>query len=270
MVMYLDNLYIPWCDGIYQYGQTIPWLSKSWSRPIKYENGSNSLALYQDGSELGFSYRNNQKNYYVIVENGNYNDYWYLVTNSLYRDKLGTRKALEKIKLWYKNLSKENWQINIYAIVDDDYFWRFDVTWVTNRPKVWDTYEVAFDTVAEVIDIQKSSSSAWMISFRTISNGWSLSKAENNLIKVTWDGDATLSTNGNYDNLVFLKSIKSDNQEYGADFVFWKDFVNNYIPFRHKIQFVIELVKNNTENNRKRTPEVYELSFVSDITDVTL
>ena len=270
MVMYLDNLYIPWCDGIYQYWQTLPWLSKSWSRPVKYENGSNRLALYQDGAELGFTYRNDQRNYYVIVENANYNDYWYLVTNSLYWDKLGTRKALEKIKLWYKNLSKENWYINIYAIVDDDYFRRFDVTWVTNRPAIWDTYEVAFDTIAEVIDINKTNSSSWVISFRTISNGGSLSQADSNLTKVTWNGDATLSTGGNYDNLVFLKSIQSDNQEFGSDFVFWKNFVDNYIPFWHKIQFVIELVKFNTSNNRKRTPEVYELSFVSDITDVTL
>lgn len=270
MVMYLDNLYLPWCDGIYQYWQTLPWLSKAWSRPINYQNGSNHLVLYQDGSNLGFTYRNNQRNYYVMAYNDSFTYYWYLVTDSLYWDKLGTRKALEKIKLWYKNLSKENWQINIYAIVDDDYFRRFDVTWVTNRPAIWDTYEVAFDTIAEVIDIQKSSSSAGRISFRTISNGGSLSQADSILTKVTWEWDATLSTGGNYDNLVFLKSIQSDNQEYGSDFVFWKNFVDNYIPFRHKIQFVIELVKFNTSNNRKRTPEVYELSFVSDITDTIL
>lgn len=270
MTMYLDNLYLPWCDGIYQYGQTIPGLSKSWSRPIKYPNWARHLFLYQDWSTLGFTYTLEQKTYYVSADNTNYNYSGYLVTDSLYRDKLGTRKALEKIKLWYKNLSSDNWQINIYAIVDDDYFWRFDVSWITNRPKVWDTYEVANDTIAEVIGIDKTNSTSWVIAFRTVSNGWSLSKADRYLTKVTWNGDASIDTNNNYDNLVFLKTISSSNQEFGSDFIFWKDFVNNYIPFWHKIQFVIELVKFNTANNRKRTPEIYELSFVSDITDTIL
>ena len=101
-------------------------------------------------------------------------------------------------------------------------------------------------------------------------NLWSLSKAKQYLTKVTWNGDASIDTNNNYDNLVFLKSIQSDNQEYGSDFVFWKDFVDNYIPFWHKIQFVIEITKTNESYQRKRSPEIYELSFVSDITDTVL
>ena len=270
MTMYLDNLYLPWCDGIYQYGQTIPGLSKSWSRPINYENWAKHISLYQNISQLGFCYYNNQRSYYSTVYNDSYCDYWYLVTDSLYWDKLGTRKALEKIKLWYKNLAKDYGQINIYAIVDDDYFRRFDVSWITNRPKVWDTYEVAEETVAEIISIDKTNSTSWVIAFRTVENLWSLSKAKQYLTKVTWNGDASIDTNNNYDNLVFLKSIQSDNQEYGSDFVFWKDFVDNYIPFWHKIQFVIEITKTNESYQRKRSPEIYELSFVSDITDTVL
>lgn len=270
MCMFMDNLYIPWCDGIYQYWQTIPWLSASWSRPINYQNWADKLFVYQSWAELCFTYRYDQENYYVRAVNERYAPYWYLVTDSLYRDKLGTRKALEKIKLSYKSLSSVDGNIKIYAIVDDDYFWRFDVTWVTNRPAIWDVYEVAEDTTAKIIDIQKASSSRWTITFATIENGWSLTVAKTSPTKVSWDGDATLTTNYNYDNMCLIKTIETPTQWYGADFIFWKDFVNNYIPFWHKIQFVIELNRFQTYRNDYRTPEIYELSFVSDITDTIL
>ena len=270
MCMFMDNLYLPWCDGIYQYWQTIPWLAPSWSRPINYQNWADRLFVYQSGAKLCFTYRYNQTNYYASAVNERYAPYWYLVTDSLYRDKLWTRKALEKIKLSYKSIPSTDGNIKIYAIVDDDYFWRFDVTWVTNRPALWDVYEVAEDTTAKVIDIQKTSSSAWTITFATVENGWSLSTAERYLTKVSGDWDASLSTNYNYDNMCLIKTIETPTQCYGADFIFWKDFVNNYIPFWHKIQFVVELTKFPTYRNDYRTPEIYELSFVSDITDVTL
>ena len=268
MCIFMDNLYLPGCDGIYQFWQTIPGLSNAWTRPIKYPNGSDKLFLYQEWEYLGFSYRNNQRNYYTMASNEMYQDYWYLVTDSLYWDKLGTRKAIEKIKLWYKSISSDYGNIKIYAIVDDDYFWRFDVTWVTNRPSIWDTYEVAADTIAEVININKSNASSWEITFRTISNKWSLSRADSTLTRVSGSGDATLQTNQNYDNMCLIKTIETENQEYGADLIFGKDFVDNYMPYWHKLQLVIEL--NRSAWNSYRTPEIYELSMVSDITDVTL
>jgi hypothetical protein len=40
------------------------------------------------------------------------------------------------------------------------------------------------------------------------------------------------------------------------------------MPYWHKMQLVIEL--NITSWNHRRTPEIYELSMVSDITDITL
>lgn len=268
MCIFMDNLYLPWCDGIYQFWQTIPWLSNARSKPINYANGSDKLFLYQDGESLWFSYRNNQRNYYVTVVNERYQNYWYLVTDSLYWDKLGTRKAIEKIKLWYKSISSDYGDIKIYAIVDDDYFWRFDVTWVTNRPSIWDTYEVAADTLAEIININKKNASSWEITFRTISNKWSLSRADSTLTRVSGSGDATLQTNQNYDNMCLIKTIETENQEYGSDLIFGKDFVDNYMPYWHKLQLVIEL--NRSAWNSYRTPEIYELSMVSDITDVTL
>ena len=270
MAIYLDNLYLPWCDGIYQFGQTLPWLSNAWSRPIKYENGADKLFLFQTNGSLYFAYRLDYKTYYGVVNSDEYTDKWYLVTDSIYWDKLGTRKALEKLKLGYKSLSSNNGKINIYAIVDDDYFWRFDISWVTNRPKIWDVYTVATGTNAEIISINKTSTTAGEITLRTVKNEGSLSTANRRLNKVTGSGDSQLDSHNNYDNMVLVKTITDDTQEYGADLIFWKDFVNNYIPFRHKIQLVIELVKTNQTNNNYRTPEIYELSMVSDITDITL
>ena len=271
MTIYLDNLYLPWCDGIYQFWQTLPWLWNSRSRPVKYVNWADKLFLFQTLGSLYFLYRDNQKTYYCEVTNDEYTDKGYLVTDSIYWDKIGTRKALEKLKLWYKSLSSSKWEINIYAIVDDDYFWRFDVTWVTNRPKVWDVYTVARDTTAEIISIKKTSSSAWEITLRTVDNGWSLLTANRYLAKVSGDGDDQLDSHNNYDNMVLVKTISDDKQEYGSDLIFWKDFVNTYMPYRHKLQLVIELVRKDDSAYRTyRTPEIYELSMTSDVTDITL
>ena len=273
MCMYLDNLYIPWCDGVYQFGQNIPWLKQAWSRPIKYPFGSDLIFLLQSW-DIWMTYRYDKKQYYAKVQS-NYCTYTgYLVTESIYRDKLSTRKAIEKLKIWYKSLASADGNIKIYAIVDDDYFRRFDVTWVTNRPEVWDIYEVADDTTAEIIRIEKTSATAWIISFRTVSNGWSIYKAENPITRVSWSGDASISTWNSYDNMILVKTIETDKQEYGSDLIFGKDFVKSYMPYWHKLQLVIEL--NKTDNydsdvsNRYRTPEIYEISMVADITDTTL
>jgi hypothetical protein len=71
--------------------------------------------------------------------------------------------------------------------------------------------------------------------------------------------------------MCLIKTIETENQEYGSDLIFGKDFVNNYIPYWHKIQFVIEINRTGAGvTNTYRTPEIYELSFISDITDITL
>lgn len=270
MCIYLDNLYLPWCDWIYQFGQTIPWLSNSWSRPIKYQNNSDRLQLFQYGWFLAFLYRNSQRTYYSVVESDEYGDSGYLVTDSIYWDKIGTRKAIEKLKLWYKSIPSNAGNIKIYAIVDDDYFWRFDVSWVTNRPNIWDVYTVANNTTAEIININKTSSSEWEITFRTVNNGWSLNRASRYLTKVSGEWDNQLDSQNNYDNMCLIKTIETEKQEYGADLIFGKNFVDSFMPYRHKIQLVIEITKKNVASNNYRTPEIYELSMVSDITDVTL
>ena len=130
---------------------------------------------------------------------------------------------------------------------------------------------MAENTIAEIININKKAPASGEITFRTISNGGSLDRAYDTLFKVSGEGDNTINTNYNYDNMCLIKTIETENQEYGSDLIFGKDFVNNYMPYRHKIQLVIELNRTGAgTTNTYRTPEIYELSMVSDITDITL
>ena len=262
MTMFLDGLFLPWCDGIYKYGNEIPWMRSVWSKPVKYPYGSTRIILWQNGVYFCMCYTLDGVNYFGQVNEQRYTPTWYLVSESIYWDKLSTRKALEKLKIWYKNVASEDGNIKVYAIVDDDYFWRFTVSGVTNRPSVWDVYTVANQTKAEVIDVDKTNN---LISFRTIENYGSYNTANSSLTKVSGDGDATITTTW-YDNMILVKTIQTEQQWYGADLIFWKNFVSNYIPYWHKIQFVVEL--NSIDN--KLTPEIYEISMVSDITDVVL
>lgn len=155
--------------------------------------------------------------------------------------------------------------IKVYAIVDDTYFWRFRPTSTpTTRPTVGAVYSVANDTTAEVIDVDKTNG---IITFRTKTNTGSYDNMANTtLTKISGTGDDTIAVGYNYDNMCLLKTITSENEEYGSDFIFSKNLVDNYIPFWHKIQFVIEL----NSNDRQLSPEIYEISLHSDITDVTL
>ena len=51
--------------------------------------------------------------------------------------------------------------------MDDDYFWRFTVSGITDRPEVGDVYNVANQTKGEIINIDKTNK---VITFRTTEN----------------------------------------------------------------------------------------------------
>ena len=265
MTIFLDSLYIPGCDWVYKYGYDVPGLRTNWTRPIKYDTGATNIVLGQRGHFLGIWFTLDWINYICNVDNRLYPTTWFLVTESLYRDKLGTRKAIEKLKIWYKNVPSTIGNIKVYAIVDDTYFWRFRPTVTpTNRPAVWDIYEVANGTTAKVID---ANTTEWVITLVTVTNGWSYAwLANTSLTKVSWAGDDTITVGYNYDNMCLIKTIESEQQGYGSDLIFWKNFVNNYLPYRYKLQLVIEL----NSNDRYISPEVYEISMVSDIADTVL
>lgn len=99
MIVFLDSLYVPGCDGIYKYGYDIPGLRSNWTKPIKYDTGAVNLTLGQDGNYLGVAFRAGGKNYIGKVDNRLYQPTGYLVTESIYWDKISTRKALEKLKI---------------------------------------------------------------------------------------------------------------------------------------------------------------------------
>jgi hypothetical protein len=63
--------------------------------------------------------------------------------------------------------------------------------------------------------------------------------------------------------MCLLKTIESDYQEYGDDLIFSKNFIDAHMPDRHKLQLVIEL----NSNNSKVSPEIYDVSILSDIAD---
>lgn len=265
MTIFLDSLYMPWCDGLYKYWYDIAWMRSNWTRPVTYPNGSTHISLGQRGHFLGVAYRADGTNYISNVDNRLYNSNWFLVTEAIYWDKLGTRKALEKMKIWYKNVASTVGWIKVYAIVDDDYFWRFRPTSTpTKRPEVWAVYNIANDTTWEVINVDETNG---VITFRTVSNKGSKSwLANTSLTKVSGKWDDTITVGYNFDNMCLIKTIENENQGYSSDLIFWKDFVNNYLPYWHKIQFVVEL----TSNNDYLSPEIFEISMNSDITDITL
>ena len=263
MCLYRDSLYIPGHDCIYKYWSDIPGLKACWTNPLVYDLGATKLLLGQRGNYLGVCFTSNWVNYTAKSEEFRYTAKWYLVTESIYRDKLGTRKALDKLKIWYKNVASEDGNIKIYAMVDDDYFWRFGVSGITTRPKVWDVYTVANQTKAEIISVDKTNN---IIQFRTIENKGSYANVANtSLTKVSGDGDNSITVTW-YDNRVLVKTITNTEQWYGSDLIFGKDFVDNYLPYRHKIQLVVEL----NSSDRRLSPEIFEIWIQSDITDVVL
>lgn len=265
MIIFLDSLYIPGCDWVYKYGYDVPGLRSNRTRPIKYDTWATNIVMGQRGHFLCVGYTSGGVNYVGHIDNRIYQPTWFLVTESIYRDKLSTRKALEKLKIWYKNVASTVGNIKVYAIVDDTYFWRFrPTTTPTNRPEIGDVYEVANDTTAKVIEVDQDNN---VITFVTVSNKGSRAwLANTTLTKVSGTWDSSIAVGYNYDNMCLIKTIESEEQGYGSDLIFWKNFVANYIPYRHKIQFVVEL----NSNDDRLSPEVYEISMISDITDVVL
>ena len=265
MIVFLDSLYIPWCDGVYKYWSDIPWVRSAWTRPIKYDTGATNIVMGQRWHFLWIWFSVDWVNYIGDVDNRLYPSSWFIVTESLYWDKLSTRKVIEKLKIWYKNVASTVGNIKIYAIVDDTYFWRFRPSATpTNRPEIWDVYNVANNTTWKVIDVDKTN---WVITFVTVSNTWSRPWLANTTItKVSGAWDDSISVGYNYDNMCLIKTIESEQQWYGSDLVFWKNFVNSYLPYWYKIQFVIEL----NSNSYWLSPEIYEISINSDITDIVL
>ena len=60
-----------------------------------------------------------------------------------------------------------------------------------------------------------------MITLRTVSDtGSYLQTANTTLTKVSGDGDDTISVGYNFDNMCLIKTIESEKQGYGSEFIF--------------------------------------------------
>lgn len=266
MAILNDRLYVKSYWWTYMYWNDIIWQPKWRSKPITIWASEYTYCYQTMYARLYMSINKNWKNYISSAREYNYTPRWYLVTNTILWDKLSSRKSISKIRLWYKNVSSSYWNIKIYAIIDDDFFWRYNVLDVTTRPEVWDTYNVWTFVVWEVIAVENNWTT-WTITFKTISNTasypwWILSS----LTKITWNWQAAISTNNIYDNMCLIKTITSDEQVYWDDIIFSTDFINAHIPFWRKLQLVIEL----NSNYEKISPEIYDISILSDITGVNV
>jgi len=268
MALLNDKLYVRAYGGIYVFGGNVPWIWQSWSKPIKWEFWAAkfypySYAMNSMFSRMHFSYRSDWINYITQIYEHEYTTKWYLVTTSILWDNISSRKNLTKLKIWFKNIKSTYWNIKVYVIVDDDYFWRYQVTNVTTRPSIWDKYNVWANTVGEIIAIENNWTTG-VITFKTTENTanypWN---ALSSITRVTGDGQATITTKTLFDNMCLIKTIESDKQEYGDELIFGKSFVETHMPYWRKIQLVIEL----NSNNSKISPEIFDISLLSDIVD---
>lgn len=258
-----DTLYVIAYGWIYSYWSEVVGIQPNWNKSIKTLASTTIYALQTMYARLYFSNKISWENFISYAYSPEYCRSWYLVTNTILWDNLSTEKALTKLKIWYKNIKKDYGNIKVYAIVDDDYFWRYQVTSVTTRPSVWDKYNVWTNTVWEIISIENNWTTG-VITFKTTANTanypWN---ALSFITRVTGTGQASILTNTLFDNMCLLKTIESDYQEYGNDLIFSKNFIDAHMPDRHKLQLVIEL----SSNNSKISPEVFDISILSDIVD---
>lgn len=258
-----DKLYVNAYGWIYVYGNNIVWMQPSWSKPIKFLTSTTVYALQNFFGNMYMSNRKSSINYISSILEYKYTTTGYLVTSSIIWDNISTKKALNKLSIWFKNIDSTIGNIKIYAIVDDDYFWRYKVTNVTTRPVVWDTYNIGKNTVWEIIAIENNWTTG-MITFKTTNNTanypWN---ALSSITKVTGSWQASISTGTLFDNMCLIKTITSDQQSYWEELVFWSSFVDTHMPDWHKIQLVIEL----NSNNSNVSPEIFDISLLSDIVD---
>ena len=258
-----DTLYVVAYGWIYSYWSEVVGIQPNWNKSIKTLASTTIYALQTMYARLYFSNRISWENFISYAYSPEYCSNWYLVTNTILWDNLSSRKNLTKLKIGFKNIKKDYGNIKVYAIVDDDYFWRYQVTSVTTRPSIWDKYNVWTNTVWEIIAIENNWTTG-VITFKTTENTanypWNYLSS---ITKVTGSGQATISTGRLFDNMCLLKTIESDYQEYGDDLIFSKNFIDAHMPDRHKLQLVIEL----NSNNSKVSPEIYDVSILSDIAD---
>jgi hypothetical protein len=261
-----NKLYVWSKWWIFSYGNKIPLLPKVWNKEILID--TNGVYFPNCFSSIYWSiyyaHTWDNENFISAARDDKRNrcPYWYLVTNPILWDNLSSDKSLNKLKIGFKNVKSTRGNIKIYARVDDNYFWTFTVTGVTVTPAIGSIYTVATNTTVEVLrtDIVAWS---WTITARLVSADLLPETVGVNysaVTKVSGTGDALIAAT-NTTNMILVKTIESDSYTYGEELIFGQSFIDAYMPNRHKLQLVIEL----NSNNQIISPEVYDISILSDI-----
>ena len=191
----------------------------------------------------------------------------YLITNPLLWDNQSSIKQLRRLTLWYK-LPSQYTSINIYARIDDYWFYTLNVSGVTNVPVIGDTYSITYSTEPTILKVIATNITWGIWTITCIFQSWPTFQKQLSsvaLTRVTWIGDASITiTNG--DNFILLKTLTTTSFTQWRATLFGNDFITTYLTDYRKIQFKIELIT--TDSNY--APEVFDLPILSDfIDDVT-
>lgn len=259
-----DKLYAWAYGGVYTYGYDIAWLPPVWNKPITINPELWALiyAIWLHSATPYISYKDGGINFISEIREYNNKATGYLVTNPIIRDNLSTKKALNKLKIGFKNVDSTIGNIKIHAIVDDDYFWTIRVTGVSVTPTAWAIYNVWTNTKAEVISADITTGAGTIVLKKTDNTANYPWNELTTITKVSWTGDASITSTG-FTNMILIKTITSDQQGYWNELIFGSSFVESHMPDWNKIQFVIEL----NSNNNNVSPEIYDINILSDIID---
>jgi len=260
-------LYVPSYWWVYSYWHKIPFIENAWSKDIIHDITWGAIVYSMNYDWwLSYSYRKvssgityNTISRVVYYQN---TTQWYLVTNPILRDNLSTEKALTKLKIWFKNVHSNYGNIKLYAVIDDNAFFTFTVSWVTITPTVWAVYKD--NSTLYTMEVISTDITWWAgtITLRTLTTLLFdyFFEVPANIVKISWTWDATITTS-NYTNMVLIKTIQSENQWYWSETIFSQSFIDTYMPNWRKLQLVIELNSSNTVV----CPEVYDITILSDI-----
>lgn len=256
------ELLVWWIGWLFRYGNKIPAMNDVWTKDITFDFNSiiNSIVTYNGNIRIW--YKNvSGINVAWKVNKYKYCSTWYAVTNPILRDSITSTKDIKNMVIWYKNLMSTYGNIKIYAIVDDVYFRTQYVSWVTVPPTPWAIYNVGTYHKAEVISTDITAWSWTILLKSTDITLYSPVYIGTTITKVSWTGDATITVTA-FENSALITTILSAQQWYGKEFIFWNEFLDIHMPYWRKLSLIIEL----NSSNENVSPEIYEMSILSDIT----
>ena len=261
---YKDTVLLWWFKSLYSVWTHIPWLPTSCVKDAADDWDYNFSTILSSAVNWVpyISYKtvwlDTNINMIAKLLQDKYTDRWYLVTNPMLFDNLSTEKLIKKFRIWYL-LPSDSCSINIYARVNDKYYYTFYVSWITTEPTIWDIYRITTNHTFEVIkkDITDWS---WTISCKAELPTTSDISLASTLTKVSWWWQNSINYS-DFDNLILVKTITTDKYKYWYEEIFGSSFIDIWMPNVYKLQLKIELIS----TNDNYSPEVFDIQTLSDI-----